>query len=60
MGGDALLDLDEAAIETEALNPDTGDGYEDGQEVLVMGTDPLNAKDPKPIRARKRRGTRLR
>ncbi|MBW2494043.1 MAG: hypothetical protein JRE43_04765, partial [Deltaproteobacteria bacterium] len=59
MDGDDLLDVDEAAIGTDALNPDTdGDGYDDGQEVLVMGTDPLNAKDPKPIRGRKRRGTR--
>jgi hypothetical protein len=56
MDGDALLDVEEAAIGTDALNPDTdGDGFEDGQEVLLMGTDPLDAKDPKL--ARKRRGT---
>lgn len=61
MDGDGLLDVDEAAIGTDALNPDTdGDGYNDGQEVLVMGTDPLNAKDPKPVRGRKGRGTRHR
>jgi hypothetical protein len=61
MDGDDLLDVEEAAIGTDALNPDTdGDGITDGQEVLVMGTDPLNAKDPKPIRGRKRRGTRQR
>jgi hypothetical protein len=61
MDGDTLLDLDEAAIGTDALNPDTdGDSFDDGQEVLLMGTDPLNAKDPKPVRMRKRRGTRRR
>jgi hypothetical protein len=55
MDGDALLDVEEAAIGTNALNPDTdGDGYEDGQEVFVMGTDPLNARDPKPVRERRR------
>ena len=59
MDGDKLLDVEEATIGTDALNPDTdGDGYEDGHEVFVMGTDPLNAKDPKPVRERKRRGTR--
>jgi len=47
MDGDALLDVDEAAIGTDALNSDTDvDGYEDGQEVLVMGTDPLDPLDP--------------
>jgi hypothetical protein len=55
MDGDALLDVEEATIGTDALNPDTdGDGYEDGQEVLLMGTDPLNARDPKPVRERRR------
>jgi hypothetical protein len=59
MDGDDLLDVEEATIGTDALNRDTdGDGYEDGQEVLLMGTDPLNARDPKPVRERKRRGTR--
>ncbi len=49
MDGDALLDVDEAAIGTDALNPDTdGDGFEDGQEVLLMGTDPLDPLDPEP------------
>jgi hypothetical protein len=49
MDGDALLDVEEAAIGTNALNPDTdGDGYEDGQEVLLMGTDPLDPLDPTP------------
>jgi len=57
--GDDLLDVEEAAIGTDALNADTdGDGFQDGQEVMVMGTDPLNARDPAPIRGRKRRGTR--
>jgi hypothetical protein len=59
MDGDALLDVEEAIIGTDALNPDTdGDGYEDGHEVFVMGTDPLNARDPKPVR--ERRGGRKR
>jgi hypothetical protein len=59
MDGDKLLDVEEAAIGTDALNPDTdGDGFEDGQEVLLMGTDPLNARDPKPVR--ERRGGRKR
>jgi hypothetical protein len=44
MDGDKLLDVDELAIGADALNPDTdGDGFEDGREVLVMGTDPLDA-----------------
>jgi hypothetical protein len=55
MDGDALLDVEEAAIGTDALNPDTdGDGYEDGHEVFVMGTDPLDPLDPKPVRERRR------
>jgi hypothetical protein len=59
MDGDALLDLEEAVIGTDAMNPDTdGDSYEDGHEVFVMGTDPLNARDPKPVR--ERRGGRKR
>jgi hypothetical protein len=59
MDGDKLLDVEEATIGTDALNPDTDeDGFEDGQEVLLMGTDPLNAKDPKPVR--ERRGGRKR
>jgi hypothetical protein len=49
MDGDALLDVDEAAIGTDALNPDTdGDGFTDGEEVLTMGTDPLDPLDPEP------------
>jgi hypothetical protein len=49
MDGDALLDVEEATIGTNALNPDTdGDGFDDGQEVLVMGTDPLDPLDPEP------------
>jgi len=59
MDGDALLDVEEAAIGTDPLNPDTdGDGFDDGEEVLVMGTDPLNERDPKPVR--ERRGGRKR
>ena len=54
MDGDALLDVEEATIGTNALNPDTdGDGYEDGQEVLLMGTDPLDSLDPAPAVTRK-------
>ena len=49
MDGDALLDVEEASIGTDALNPDTdGDGFDDGQEVLLMGTDPLDPLDPTP------------
>jgi hypothetical protein len=49
MDGDALLDVEEASIGTNALNPDTdGDGFDDGEEVLVMGTDPLDPLDPTP------------
>jgi hypothetical protein len=61
MDGDDLTDIDEEIIGTNTLNPDTdGDGFADGQEVHLMETDPLNAKDPKPIRGRKQRGTRRR
>jgi hypothetical protein len=50
MDGDALLDVEEASIGTNALNPDTdGDGFDDGEEVLVMGTDPLDPLDPTPV-----------
>jgi hypothetical protein len=46
MDGDKLLDVEEATIGTDALNPDTdGDGFGDGEEVLDLGTDPL---DPEP------------
>jgi hypothetical protein len=49
MDGDALLDVEEATIGTDALNPDTdGDGFDDGEEVLEMGTDPLDPLDPEP------------
>ncbi len=49
MDGDALLDVDEAASGTDPYNPDTdGDGFDDGQEVLQMGTDPLDPLDPTP------------
>jgi hypothetical protein len=42
MDGDKLLGVEEAAIGTDALNSDTdGDGFDDGQEVLLMGTDPM-------------------
>jgi hypothetical protein len=49
MDGDALLDVEEATIGTDALNPDTdGDGFDDGEEVLELGTDPLDPLDPTP------------
>ena len=49
MDGDELLDVEEAAIGTDALNPDTdGDGFDDGEEVLELGTDPLDPLDPEP------------
>jgi hypothetical protein len=53
MDGDALLDVEEATIGTDGLNPDTdGDGFDDGQEVLLMGTNPLNPRDPRPTPVR--------
>jgi hypothetical protein len=49
MDGDVLLDTEEATIGTDALNPDTdGDGFNDGEEVHMMGTDPLDPLDPDP------------
>ena len=40
--GDGLSNIDEAALETNPLNPDTsGDGLSDGDEVEA-GTDPLD------------------
>jgi hypothetical protein len=49
MDGDALLVTEEEAIGTDALNPDTdGDGFSDGEEVLELGTDPLDPLDPTP------------
>jgi CSLREA domain-containing protein len=49
MDGDKLLDVEEATIGTDALNPDTdGDGFDDGEEVLELGTDPLDPLDPTP------------
>jgi hypothetical protein len=54
MDGDALLDVEEATIGTNALNPDTdGDGFGDGEEVLELGTDPLDPLDPAPAVTRK-------
>jgi hypothetical protein len=41
---DANLDGRKSSAETDTLNPDTdGDGLSDGTEVLVYGTDPLDA-----------------
>jgi len=47
--GDGLLDIEEVAIGTDALSPDSDwDGFGDGEEVLLMGTDPLDPLDPEP------------
>jgi len=55
MDGDRLLDVDEAAIGTNALRADTdGDGHDDGAEVYVLGTDPLDPLDPPPAVVRER------
>jgi hypothetical protein len=55
MDGDRLLDVEEDAIGTEALRPDTdGDGHDDGAEVYVLGTDPLDPLDPPPALVRER------
>jgi hypothetical protein len=54
MDGDALLDAEEELIGTNAFDPDTdGDGFGDGEEVHVMGTDPLDSLDPAPAVTRK-------
>jgi hypothetical protein len=43
MDGDGRLDTEEAAFGTNALDPDTdGAGFSDGEEVLELGTDPLD------------------
>jgi hypothetical protein len=61
MDGDKLLDMEEAALGTNALSRDTDrDGFTDGDEVLVMRTDPLDAHDPAPKEQPKRRGRRRR
>jgi hypothetical protein len=61
MDGDKLLDVEEATLGTNALSSDTdGDGFTDGDEVLVLRTDPLNAHDPTPAEKPKRRGRRRR
>jgi hypothetical protein len=61
MDGDGLLDLDEEILGTNALSSDTdGDGFGDGEEVLTLATDPLNAYDPAPVEKPKRRGRRRR
>jgi hypothetical protein len=61
MDGDGLLDVEEAALGTDPLNRDTdGDGFGDGEEVLTLQTDPLDAQDPAPVRERRVRGSRRR
>jgi len=57
MDGDSLLDVEEETIGTHALRFDSdGDGFGDGEEVLVMGTDPLDPLDPTPAPPPGRRG----
>jgi hypothetical protein len=63
MDGDGLLDVEEEAIGTNALDPDSdADGFSDGEEVHELGTDPLNPLDPAPTPVTKGRrgGTRRR
>jgi hypothetical protein len=61
MDGDGLLDTEEAALRTNALSRDTDrDGFTDGYEVLVMKTDPLDARDPALKEKPKQRGRRRR
>jgi len=57
MDGDLLLDVEEDAIGTHPLRFDSdGDGYGDGDEVLLMATDPLDPLDPAPAPLPGRRG----
>ena len=45
--GDGLSDKLEYQLGTNPLKADTdGDGFSDGDEVLLLGTDPLNPDDP--------------
>jgi hypothetical protein len=61
MDGDGLLDVEETTLGTDPLNWDSdGDGFGDGEEVLVLRTDPLNAHDPAPAQTRRRPGRRRR
>jgi len=61
MDGDKLLDTEEATLGTNPLSRDSdGDGFTDGNEVLVLRTDPLNARDPKPAQTQRGRGGRRR
>jgi hypothetical protein len=61
MDGDKLLDMEEATLGTNALSRDTDrDGFTDGDEVLVMRTDPLDARDPAPAKKSNRRHRRRR
>ena len=44
MDGEGLLDTEEAAIGTDALNPDTdGNGFDNGREVLLGGNGPARS-----------------
>jgi hypothetical protein len=61
MDGDKLLDTEEATLGTNPLNRDSdGDGFTDGNEVLVLRSDPLNARDPKSAQTRQGRVGRRR
>ena len=45
--GDGLLDIEELRLRTDPFNPDSDDdGFSDGEEVLEIGSDPLNPQDP--------------
>jgi sugar lactone lactonase YvrE len=61
MDGDQILDPDEEGMGTNAFFRDSdGDGYDDGLEVLTMGTDPLDALDPAPAEVDQQKPSRLR
>jgi arylsulfatase A-like enzyme len=61
MDGDGLLDVEEATLGTDPLDWDSdGDGFTDGEEVLVLQTDPLNAHDPTTAQTRRGRPGRRR
>ena len=59
--GDGLLDTEEATFGINALSRDTDrDDFTDGDEVLVLRTDPLGAHDPPSAERPERRGRRRR
>jgi hypothetical protein len=61
MDGDGLLDVEEEALGTNPLDPDSdADGFSDGEEVHELGTDPLDPLDPAPTPATEGERTRRR